>query len=398
MGTSQKEGHASPQEAAPIHRFYSEATWIEGAAEDQLDAVSKMSGVSHVAAFPDLHPGKYGPVGSAILADRIYPQLIGNDIGCGMSFFVLDLPARKLRLDKAAQKFRALEGVWDGDAGARLLSEGLPADLHPLALGTIGGGNHFCELQEVEAVADGQVLADHEVKKGDLMLLVHSGSRSLGMTVFSAVLEQFSGMDPNSEAGKDYLSAHRDAVRWASLNRQLIAERAAKALRSDLRLLSDAPHNLIEVRKGEILHRKGAAKADLPLVPLAGSRDALSFVLAPEGGNPGALASLAHGSGRKYDRRSMLGRAGATRTDRENLARTSFGGQVICEDRQLLVEEAPNAYKDPKQVLGDLQTAGLARAVATLKPLLTFKKAVSQELTDARQEKRQRLKNRRGMR
>lgn len=398
MGTSQKEGHASSQEAAPIHRFYSETAWIEGAAEDQLDAVSKMSGVSHVAAFPDLHPGKYGPVGSAILADRIYPQLIGNDIGCGMSLFVLDLPARKLRLDKAAQKFRALEGVWDGDAGVRLLSEGLPADLHPLALGTIGGGNHFCELQEVEAVANEQARADHDLKKGDLMLLVHSGSRSLGMTVFSAVLEQFSGMDPDSDTGKAYLSAHRDAVRWASLNRQLIAERAAKALRSDLRLLSDAPHNMIEVRKGEILHRKGATKADLPLVPLAGSRDAVSFVLAPEGGNPDALASLAHGSGRKYDRRSMLGRAGATRTDRENLARTSFGGQVICEDRQLLIEEAPNAYKDPKQVLGDLQAAGLARAIASLKPLLTFKKAVSQELADARQEKRQRLKNRRGMR
>ncbi|WP_299474598.1 RNA ligase RtcB family protein [uncultured Roseibium sp.] len=398
MGTSQKEGHASSQEAAPIHRFFSETAWIEGAAEEQLDVVSKMSGVSQVAAFPDLHPGKYGPVGSAVLADRIYPQLIGNDIGCGMSLFVLDLPARKLRLDKAGQKFRSLEGVWDGDAAARLLNEGLPADLDPQSLGTIGGGNHFCELQEVEAAADEHLLADHEIKKGDLMLLVHSGSRSLGMTVFSAVLEQFSGMDPDSNSGKAYLLAHRDAVRWASLNRRLIAERAARALRSDLRLVSDAPHNLIEEHDGQFLHRKGAAKADLPLVPLAGSRDALSFVLAPEGSNPDALASLAHGSGRKYDRRSMLGRAGATRSDRESLARTSFGGQVICEDRQLLIEEAPNAYKDPKQVLNDLQAAGLARAVATLKPLLTFKKAVSEALANARQDKRDRLKNRRGMR
>ncbi|WP_306145946.1 RNA ligase RtcB family protein [Roseibium sp. MMSF_3412] len=398
MGTSQTEGPSPSIDAAPVHRFYSSKTWIEGAAEEQLDHVSEMAGVSQVAAFPDLHPGKYGPVGSAILADRIYPQLIGNDIGCGMCLFALDLPARKLRIDKAAQKFRMLEGPWSGDASERLAAQGLAHDLHPKALGTIGGGNHFCELQMVDEANESFLPADLDLKKGDLVLLVHSGSRSLGTAVFGSALNGFSGLDPEGPAGKAYLSAHGDAVRWASLNRLLIAERAAGALRADLRLICDAPHNLIEGYRGLLLHRKGAAKADGPLVPLAGSRDAFSYLLAPRMDKLEALASLAHGSGRKYDRRSMTGRAGATRSEREGLVRTSFGGQVICEDRQLLVEEAPGAYKDPGQVLEDLRSNRLADCAATLKPLLTFKKAISEDLLTARREKRNRMTRRRGER
>lgn len=398
MGTSRKEGSAASADAAPVHRFFSRNTWIEGAAEEQLDYVSELAGVTHVAAFPDLHPGKYGPVGSAILADRIYPQLIGNDIGCGMSLYALGLPARKLRLDKAAQKLRTLEGAWTGDAAGRLAQAGLARGLHFQALGTIGGGNHFCELQVADDISEPWPQTSPEVQKGDLVLLVHSGSRSLGMKVFGSVLDGFSGLDPDKPQGKAYLAAHAEAVRWASLNRQIIAERAADALRSDLRLICDVPHNLIEGHRNSLLHRKGAAKADGPLVPLAGSRDALSYLLSPRNDKPDALASLAHGSGRKYDRRSMAGRAGATRSDRETLVRTSFGGQVICEDRQLLIEEAPGAYKDPRQVLDDLRLSGLADCVATLKPLLTFKKAISKDLLTARREKRNRLNRRRAER
>lgn len=398
MGTSEKAGAAPVNGAAPIHRFYSGHAWIEGVAEDQLTQVAVMAGVSSVAAFPDLHPGKYGPVGSAILADRIYPQLIGNDIGCGMSLFALDRPARKLRLEKAAARLRQLEGVWAGNAATRLAGEDLPTDLHNLALGTIGGGNHFCELQEVSDVMDTGALDAAGLARGELVLLVHSGSRSLGMAVFGTVLDRFDGLDPDSPDGKAYRTAHDQAVRWAALNRTLIAERAAKALRCDLRAVADAPHNLVEAHAGGILHRKGAARADQDLVPLAGSRDALSYLLAPCGQKAEALASLAHGAGRKYDRRSMTGRAGGTKSDRDSLARSSFGGQVVCEDRQLLIEEAPTAYKDPAQVLKDLLSAGLAEPVAALKPLVTYKKAVSDTLESARQDKRRRLRDRRAKR
>eukprot|EP00903_Cladosiphon_okamuranus_P001832 g1830.t1 len=378
MGTSSRSG-AARKGAAPVHRFYSSQSWIEGAAEEQLIDVAGMAGVALVAAFPDLHPGKYGPVGAAILADRIYPQLIGNDIGCGMSLFALDLPHRKLRLEKAADKLRTLEGPWDGDAATRLKTAGLPTDLHCQALGTIGGGNHFCELQVVDGIGNPDNVKASGLAKGDLVLLVHSGSRSLGTAIFSTVIERFEGLDPECSGGMAYRDAHRQAVYWAKLNRILIAERAARALRCECHLLTDAPHNLIEEIPGGFLHRKGAAKADQALVPLAGSRDSYSHLLKPQTGNADALASLAHGSGRKYDRRSMTGRAGLTRSDREKLVRTSFGGLVVCEDRQLLIEEAPTAYKDPAQVVTDLQNAGLADPVATLKPLITFKKAMTKQ-------------------
>lgn len=398
MGTSTKERSVRPDRTAFIHRFYSDRCWIEGTAEDQLEQVAAMRGVLSIAAFPDLHPGKYGPVGSAILADRIYPQLIGNDIGCGMSLFALDLPARKLRLGKAAQKLRMLEDSWQGASAARLKALDLPENLHAQALGTIGGGNHFCELQVVDANADSTALETFGFKKGDLALLVHSGSRSLGTAVFSTVLDRFAGLDPDSTEGHAYWRDHCQAIRWASLNRTLIAERAAEALRCELTLVTDAPHNMIEFWDGAFLHRKGAAKADIPLVPLAGSRDALSYLLVTKNDKSDALASLAHGAGRKYDRRSMIGRAGATRSERNELARTSFGGLVVCEDRQLLIEEAPNAYKDPTRVLEELVNAGLARNVASLKPLLTFKKAARQAQSIARQDKKRRLLDRRSRR
>ena len=363
MGTSQTDGVV-----APVHSFYSPSTWIEGAAEDQLAATASLRGVRAIAAFPDLHPGKYGPVGCAILSERVHPHLVGNDIGCGMSLFMLDVPARKLRAEKVAKRLRVLQDPYEGDAVAHLRAADLPTSFAD-SLGTIGGGNHFCEVQSVAAV--------HEdgVERDATYLLVHSGSRGYGTTVFGPVMtESLEGFEGGSMAAADYLAAQERAVRWAALNRLVIAERAAAALRAEAVLIADSPHNLVEPYQGGYLHRKGAAKADIPLVPLAGSRDALSYLLRPIGGNADALASLAHGAGRRYDRRSMHGRVGGTKSDRERLARTSFGGHVVCEDRSLLIEEAPGAYKNAAHCLADLEAAGLASCVAAFKPLVTFKK------------------------
>jgi release factor H-coupled RctB family protein len=383
MGNSERDAGTASERPAPIHTFYSASSWIEGAAVDQLKTVAAMGGVMAVAAFPDLHPGKFGPVGSAILSDRIHTHLIGNDIGCGMTLFALDLPARKLRLDKASGKLRALEGPWDGPVSERLEENDLAEDQHSSGLGTIGGGNHFCEVQMISEVLDDADLAALGLDKGGLVLLVHSGSRSLGASVFSAFSADHTGLDPASETAQDYLAEHDKAVAFARLNRQIIAERAAEALRTDLRLISDAPHNLIERHGDAFLHRKGAAKADEGPVPLAGSRDTLSYLVRPTGSDPASLSSLAHGSGRKYDRGSMTGRAGMKKSERNALERTSFGGYVVCEDRQLLIEEAPIAYKPSTQVLDDLVTARLAMPIAALTPLLTFKKA-KQEVPENR--------------
>lgn len=376
MGNPPLEGAPAKAVAAPIDTYYSDKTWIDSTATAQLLQVANLEGVTGVKAFPDLHPGRYGPVGCAVLCDRIYPQLVGNDIGCGMSLFALDLPKRKLNLSKAADRLRAVDGLWTGDAAGQLQSVGLAADLHAPGLGSIGGGNHFCEVQSAADITHEDSARAIGISKNDVLLLVHSGSRSFGNEIFSRVQNSLhTGLDAGSDEARDYLHKHDEAVIWARLNRQVIAERAASALKTGLRLIADAPHNLIEAYDGRYLHRKGAAKADGPLVPLAGSRDTLSYLLKPAGKTQSAYASISHGAGRKYDRRSMLGRAGGTRSEREKLTRNSFGGHVVCADKQMLIEEAASAYKDSSQVLEELLTADLATSVVSLAPLITFKKA-----------------------
>lgn len=338
----------APLPAASITRFYRRGSWVDGSAETQLTTLSHKEGILKIAGFPDLHPGKYGPVGAAILADRVFPHLIGNDIGCGMALFLLDIPAHRLKVDKTAKRLRVLSQPIDSQ------------------LGTIGGGNHFCEVQTVAEIH--QPITG--IGNNSTLLLVHSGSRALGQAVFAThALEASHGL--TGAPAEAYLEAHHNAVRWAANNRLAIAKRAAKALRCGLHLVCDVPHNLVETTPEGWLHRKGAAKADMPLVPLAGSRDAPSYLLQPSP-PPEALASLAHGAGRKFERASMKARVG----NPARLSRTQFGGRVVCEDKQMLVEEAPMAYKKVEAVMADIEAHGLAKCALTLHPFVTFKKAV----------------------
>ena len=369
MGNPDMDGRLSaPQAGAVITKFYSSNAWIDGRAEDQLNHVSSWAGVRKVAAFPDLHPGKYGPVGCAVLADRIYPQLIGNDIGCGMSVFQLDLPVRKFKLEKAARRIRVLGDPMNISPTQQLEDIGLPADLFAHALGTIGGGNHFCEIQTLLDPQE-ECILDHTLT----YLLVHSGSRGLGEATLNALpKDAFDGLLPDSAQASAYIKAHDTAVLWARLNRQLIAQRAADALRADVRLIADVAHNILAATPAGWLHRKGAAEAAV-IVPVAGSRATSSCLVQPLG-LEAAMASLAHGAGRRYDRSSMHGRVRGKRSDITAMTRTPFGGRVICEDRDLLIEEAPQAYKSAGDVVSDLETSGVARRVATLNPMLTFKK------------------------
>lgn len=370
MGNSVLDGRASAVSGdGIITKFYTSQAWIEGRAEAQLKEVASWTGVQKIAAFPDLHPGKYGPVGCAVLADRIFPQLIGNDIGCGMSLFQLDLPVRKLKLEKALRRMRALGKPASEGNGRRLEEAGLPTDLFATSLGTVGGGNHFCEVQAL-AEADGSIRLD----ASRLYLLVHSGSRGFGNALLGSLPDgAFAGLDPENDTALAYLHDHDRAVRWASLNRQIIAERAAEALRTDLTLLVDAPHNLLARHGDNWLHRKGAAVAEHGFVPLAGSRASASYLMSPVG-QVDALGSLAHGAGRRYDRSSMHGRVRARKSDILAMQRTPFGGRILCEDRDLLIEEAPLAYKSAKSVADDLERTGAGQKVAEFHPLLTFKK------------------------
>lgn len=358
--------------AAParVCEFYSDGAWIEGRAVDQLNEVAGWPGMGAVAGFPDLHPGRHGPVGGAFLADRIYPQLIGPDIGCGMALYRLDLPRRKLKLDKAARRLEVLE---DGTAAeeAHAALAGTEAELlGPQGLGTLGGGNHFCELQVVQEVAD----TAPGLAPGDLCLLVHTGSRGHGAGVFTRIENSWkAGFLPGSEAADSYATLHGAAQAWARINRALLAQAASEALRCSAELICDAPHNHLEARPDGWLHRKGAAAPDRRLAPLAGSRESLSYLMAVPEGPAEALGSVSHGAGRRYDRAAMHGRIRRVKSELEAMRQTRFGGRVICADRDLLIEEAGSAYKDAGAVLRDLEGFGLAREAASLAPLITFK-------------------------
>lgn len=160
----------------------SEKNWLEQAAVNQLNHISTLPGVVKAVGLPDLHPGK-PPVGAAIVTEGIiYPHLIGNDIGCGMAMFMTDIEKKKLKLERLIKK---VEGL--GNLREISLPEPEYEEIasYPLgsSLGTIGGGNHFAELQETEAVFDEEAFRHLDFDKNQVMLLVHSGSRGYGQTI-----------------------------------------------------------------------------------------------------------------------------------------------------------------------------------------------------------------------
>lgn len=373
---------------APVRIFASSNAWIEGNARQQLNHVAGLPGVKAVAAMPDLHAGKYGPVGSAILADCVYPQLAGSDIGCGMGLYKLDAGARDLRLDRLADRLRALDAPWEGEPARRFAGARLAPSEFDASLGTIGGGNHFCEVQAIDEILEPDIAARAGLQRAAAYVLVHSGSRGFGHAILQAHLPQgMRALEPGSARLAQYMAAHDQAVAWAHLNRAVIAGRAGDAARTDAVCISDVPHNFIEQAGNGYLHRKGAASATRGLVPVPGSRGTLSFLVEPLA-HADALASLAHGAGRKYERGSMHGRVGRKKSDIARLTRNPFGGVVVCEDRDLLVEEAPEAYKSISRVIEDLTGFGLARVVATFRPLVTFKTARAKEQRDKRRSHR----------
>lgn len=354
-------------------------SWIEGEAVRQLYATAKLAGVQAAVGFPDLHPGKGTPVGAAFVTeDVIYPHLIGGDIGCGMALFKTNLLRREVKLDRwAALRFN-LEHPWDEDISEILAANELESTDFDSALGTVGGGNHFAELQAVDKIIDAAEFKNVGIGKEQLVVLIHSGSRGLGETVLREHVDVHhgNGVPADSFAAQEYLRGHDLAVRWARANRALIARRFVEQLGAEAERIWDGCHNRILAREnaGETVwvHRKGAvADDDVPIV-IPGSRGASSYLVKPIGDGASHAWSLAHGAGRKWSRSETRLRM-RERFGVMELVQTALGGRVICEERDLLYEEAPAAYKNIEAVIQDLVDAGLVSVIATLRPLLTYK-------------------------
>ena len=357
----------------------SDTTWIEDKALQQLHTTAQLPGMRQVVGMPDLHPGRGYPVGAAFFSTQvIYPALVGNDIGCGMALWQTDISSIRPNLDKLEKKIGNIDLPLDEQWDEEREQLDLPVTGHEHSLGTIGGGNHFAELQQLDQVYDTEALQALELNPKALLLLVHSGSRGLGEAILRRHVDQHGHqpLDVDSVAGAQYLQQHNEALRFAQANRRLIAERLLRNLRAKGHAVLDINHNLVSPANVDgvsgWLHRKGATPSDAGPVVIPGSRGDYSYLVQPIPATA-SLYSLAHGAGRKWLRSDCKGRLDA-RFSFEQLKRTQLGSRVICEDRGLMYEEAPEAYKSIDSVVGSLRDAGLVKIIARIKPVLTYKR------------------------
>ena len=355
-------------------------TWIEGNAVAQLETTARLPHMLRVAGMPDLHAGRGYPVGAAFFSDRhFYPALIGNDIGCGMAFWQTDLRAAKLKPAKLAKQLGNIDTPLDKDEQVELLGDAVDMRQFSdgLAVGTIGGGNHFAELQTVDTVYRADLLPP-DFDKNHLQLLVHSGSRGLGQQILQRHIATFGhqGLAEEGKAATAYLAEHQAALEFASLNRRLIAARMLDRWRAEGTCLLDVHHNFLEQTEIDSttgwLHRKGATPTDKGLVMIPGSRGDYSYLVRPAEDCQISLNTLAHGAGRKWQRGECKGRLSHKYTA-DSLRQTEFGSVVVCQDKALIFEEAPQAYKSIDSVIAAMKNAGLIELVARFKPVLTYK-------------------------
>lgn len=338
-------------------------TWIDGLAIEQLLATANLPNMVKVVGMPDLHPGQGYPIGAAYLSTKlIYPALIGSDIGCGMGFWQTEIPLNKLSIDKLERRIGNIDQ---------------PISRGKYKLGTIGGGNHFAELQKVSKIYDEDLFQHYELSHKYLFLLVHTGSRGLGHAILQNHVARsgYHGLPEDSPEAKTYLAKHDNALEFAELNRQTVAERLFDNLHTQGRTILNVHHNFLEKidLNGQFgwLHRKGASPATNGLVVVPGSRGDYSYLVKPIA-QADLLSSLAHGAGRKWRRADCKAKL-ESRYSADDMQRTKLGSRVICEDRDLIYEEAPQAYKSIDSVITSMQQANLIQVIAQLTPVLTYK-------------------------
>lgn len=281
-------------------------------------------------------------------------------------------------------------------------------------MGTLGSGNHYLEVQEVTAVFDDGIASAYGLRQGDIVVMIHCGSRGLGHQIGTEFLRRMVEAAPSygltlpdrelacapieSDLGQEYLGAMRAAINCALANRQILTQLvrdvfAALLPAAQLPVLYDVSHNTCKLETHSVdgtprelyVHRKGATRAwgpghaGLPQalrawgqpVLIGGSMGTGSYILAgTQASEALAFSSACHGAGRAMSRHQAL---------------KTWDGRVVIDElaqRGILVrspsargvaEEAPDAYKDVNAVVDAAHAAGLARKVARLAPLVCVK-------------------------
>jgi tRNA-splicing ligase RtcB len=432
---------------------------------EQVTNVATLPGIVRASyAMPDAHWGYGFPIGGVAAFDPALGGVIsaggvGFDISCGVRCLLTGLAAEEIepikeRLGTALSRTvpagmgrtgrvhldrKEMDAMLEG--GARWAvgrGYGEPADLERTEergrvegavpeevsdrakkrqqdeVGTLGSGNHYLEVQRVTAIDHPATAAAFGVRKGDVVVSIHCGSRGLGHQIGSEFLKQMAvtaaahGIDlPDrelacapirSDVGRAYLGAMRAAVNCALANRQVITHLVRKAFAeviptARLSLLYDVSHNTCKEEEHEVdgkrrrlfVHRKGATRAfgpahpDLPAslrdagqpVLIGGTMGTASYILAGTRESMGlAFGSACHGAGRSMSRHQAL-KQWRGRELIDQLARR--GILIRSASHRGVAEEAPGAYKDVTEVVDAAQGARLARKVARLEPLVCVK-------------------------
>ena len=361
-----------------VKGMYAEAKIFTDDVEEYAEAQVKMICDNQVAEgskirlMPDIHPGKVGPIGlSMMVTDKVIPQLLGVDIGCGMTC---------VKLNKNNVEFQKLDRViWENVPSGfairkvpRPMAEEFPFEKlrcaghinRPKAersLGTLGGGNHFIELDRGE--------------DGNLYLVVHTGSRHLG----EEVAEYYTKLANASlkERGLEvpyYMSylegnqkeAYAEDVRtvqdYAEWNRQLIVREILKGMKWKAVEQFSVAHNYLDasgmLRKGAI-----AAEQGEPVIIPANMRDGM--ILGVGRGNEDWNRSAPHGSGRKLKREDVKNRYTVSDFKRE-----MKGIYSSCVGADTL-DEAPFAYRSITEIAERIQDT--VKVTEILKPVYNYK-------------------------
>ncbi len=438
-------------------------------APEQVANVAFLPGIQHASlAMPDIHWGYGFCIGGVCATDPdeggvISPGGVGYDINCGVRLCRTNLTYREVKPHLTTLVDALFKNVptgvgrsghysFKGKELTRLLGEGAsylttrelatPGDIeHTEAggwlagadpdevsqhakdrgaqqCGTLGSGNHFMEVQVVDAIFDDEAASVMGLEKDMICVMIHSGSRGLGYQVCDDALHllrkapekygielpdrQLACAPVNSPEGQKYIAAMRAAANFAWCNRQLLMWQAREVFADifgrswqelQMNLIYDVCHNIAKleehtvngVKKKVWVHRKGATRAfppghpEVPMlyrkigqpVIIPGDMGRASWVLVGQQGSmEKSFGTTCHGAGRAMSRTASIKEASGRRIDKELLAK---GIIARAQSHKGLAEEQPKAYKNVDDVVDVVHQAGLSKKVARMRPIGVIK-------------------------
>lgn len=452
-------------------RIFASAELMDAIRDDpclkQVENVACLPGIVGASlGMPDIHWGYGFPIGGVAAFDPrqggvISPGGVGFDINCGVRLLALrGVKTKRVRRHRGelaralieaipagagrggAIKLKAHELDQVGRDGARWAVErklGTAEDLERLEeggraawaepehvsadarvrgapqLGTLGSGNHFLEVQEVDEVYDQAAAAALGLELGGLTILIHTGSRGFGHQICDDFLErmirasathgielpdrQLCSAPFDSDEGQAYFGAMGAGMNFAFANRQVITHRVREVLQAqfgaqaEADVVYDVCHNIAKLEthvvdgleRELVVHRKGATRAfgpGHPEVPAAyrelgqpvfvpGDMGRYSFVLVgSKEAEARTFGSCCHGAGRRMSRNQARKQARGRDIKRELATQ---GISLQAAGRRTVDEEISEAYKDVADVVRVVHEAGLARLVARVRPFVVVK-------------------------